>query len=248
MKKLINLKKNFDSFGYFIVKNFFNDNQIKKITEEINNAKKTKKYYDRKNNLIRIEKIYNKRKNLRSANKKIEKYLSLVLKKKFIIFKDKFNSKPPNGEGYDAHFDGVFKFKGKSKLLKKGWYVYGKEFVNVLVALDNTEKNNGPLEISKAIDKNFDYLFELTKKDGTPNIKKKVEKNLTFKKILCKRGDILIFKNNCPHRSKKNSSNKKRRILYYTYSLKSNGSKYKSYFKDKEKSKNKTSKSLTGEI
>ena len=33
MKKLINLKKNFDSFGYFIVKNFFNDNQIKKINE-----------------------------------------------------------------------------------------------------------------------------------------------------------------------------------------------------------------------
>ena len=248
MKKFIHLKKNFDSKGYFIVKKFFDNKQIKKIIYEINNAKKIKKYYDRKNNLRRIEKIYNKGKNLRLANKKIEKYLSLVLKKKFIIFKDKFNSKPPNGEGYDAHFDGVFKFKSKSNLLKKGWYVYGKEFVNVLVALDNTEKNNGPLEISKAINKNFDDLFKLTKKDGSPNIKKSVEKSLNFKKILCKKGDILIFKNNCPHRSKKNSSSKNRRILYYTYSLKSYGSKYSLYFKDKEKSKNKTSKSLTGEI
>ena len=159
--------------------------KLKKLPKRLITQKKLKNIMIERTILEGSKKIYNKGKNLRSANKKIEKYLSLVLKK-FIIFKDKFNSKPPNGEGYDAHFDGVFKFKGKSKLLKKGWYVYGKEFVNVLVALDNTEKNNGPLEISKAIDKNFDYLFELTKKDGTPNIKK-VEKNLTFKKILCKR-------------------------------------------------------------
>ena len=39
-------------------------------------------------------------------------------------------------------------------------------------------------------------------------------------------GDILIFSNTCPHRSKKNNSNKDRRTLYYTYSLLSEKSQY----------------------
>ena len=51
-------------------------------------------------------------------------------------------------------------------------------------------------------------------------------------------GDIVIFSNTCPHRSKKNNSEKNRRVLYYTYSLFKNGSKYNKYFEDKEKSKN----------
>ena len=37
---------------------------------------------------------------------------------------------------------------------------------------------------------------------------------------------------------KKNKTNNDRRILYYTYSLKNNGSKYNEYFNDKQKSKN----------
>ena len=48
-------------------------------------------------------------------------------------------------------------------------------------------------------------------------------------------GDIVIFSNTCPHRSKKNNSEKNRRVLYYTYT-----------FIDKEKSKN-ISKALVEE-
>ena len=51
---------------------------------------------------------------------------------------------------------------------------------------------------------------------------------------------MVVFSNTCPHRSKKNNSNESRRILYYTYSLSKNGSKYDKYFEDKEKSKNKS--------
>ena len=49
---------------------------------------------------------------------------------------------------------------------------------------------------------------------------------------------MVIFSNTCPHRSKKNDSDKSRRIIYYTYSLEKNGSKYDKYFEDKENSKN----------
>ena len=49
---------------------------------------------------------------------------------------------------------------------------------------------------------------------------------------------MVIFSNTCPHRSKKNNSYKSRRIIYYTYSLAKNGSKYHTYFEDKKNSKN----------
>ena len=57
-------------------------------------------------------------------------------------------------------------------------------------------------------------------------------------------GDLVVFKNTCPHRSKKNKSKMNRRILYYTYLSEKFGNQYNNYFKDKELSKNKTSKSL----
>ena len=46
----------------------------------------------------------------------------------------------------------------------------------------------------------------------------------------------------------KNKSSKSRMTLYYTYNKLSDGDNYKKYFKDKENSKNKTSKSLSGQI
>ena len=49
---------------------------------------------------------------------------------------------------------------------------------------------------------------------------------------------MVVFSNTCPHRSKTNYSKSSRRILYYTYSLAQNGSKYDIYFEDKHKSKN----------
>ena len=87
-----------------------------------------------------------------------------------------------------------------------------------------------------------------TKNDGTPNLLKKIEKNLKFENVNLRAGDILIFKNTCPHRSRKNTSNTSRRILYYTYLSDKFGDQYQRYFKDKLKSKNKTSKSLSGQI
>ena len=129
-------------------------------------------------------------------------------------------------------------------LISSGYYLFISEYFHL------SEKDSLETEIVKKekVEDKKEIIQEKKEKVASPNIKKSVEKSLNFKKILCKKGDILIFKNNCPHRSKKNSSSKNRRILYYTYSLKSYGSKYSLYFKDKEKSKNKTSKSLTGEI
>jgi len=247
-KNLKKLKSEFKKKGFVKIKNAINEKIINKILEEINSAEKTDIYYDKKNQIRRIERIYNKGLFLKKVNFVFISILRKILNKDFLIFKDKFNAKPPGGEGFYAHYDGVFKFLDKNRITKNGWYNYGSYFINVLLALDKTDKKNGGLEIAKADKGNFKNLYKNTTKDGTPNILPNVEKRKKFTLIELEKGDLVIFSNTCAHRSKKNSSKLHRRSLYYTYSLKKNGSKYKSYFFDKKMSKNENSKSLSGEI
>ena len=100
----------FSKKGFFIEKNFFDKFTIKKILREIQSAKGMVKYYDKKNNIRRIEKVYNKGPYLKNSNNKILVFLKKIFKKKFTIFKDKYNAKPPKGEGFYAHYDGIFFF------------------------------------------------------------------------------------------------------------------------------------------
>ncbi len=234
----VNLKKKFDKDGYFVCKNVFKDNFVKKLIKEINESKNTIKYYDNLNNLRRVEKLYDKGLALKKLNEEILKLLNSVFKEKFLIFKDKFNAKPPKGEGFFAHYDGIFYFVDPYNIKRKGWYEYGSFFVNALIALDPCNKENGALEIAKFHTGSFEKLLSNTKNDGTPALRKEVEINTSFELVNLDIGDMVIFSNKCPHRSKQNNSSRSRRILYYTYSLEKNGSQYEVYFNDKEKSKN----------
>ena len=238
-------KKTFDQKGYFIIKNVFSKNFIESLLLEIDVVKDANYYYDNINKLRRIEKLYDKGENLKKLNNLILKKLFDIFEKKFFIFKDKFNAKPPGGNGFFPHFDGIFKFLDDKNTIKKGWYEYGDFFVNTLIALDDCTKENGTIEIAKRYDKNnFDYLMNFTKKNGTPELNSNSVKNSTFEKIVLNKGDIVFFSNICPHKSEKNNSKFNRRTLYYTYLSKEFGYQYDNYFKDKEKSKNTTSKSL----
>jgi ectoine hydroxylase-related dioxygenase (phytanoyl-CoA dioxygenase family) len=233
-------KKKFKKTGYIKYQKFLTKNFVNKLVLEIENSKDTIKYYDNSNNLRRIEKIYDKGFQLKLLNKKISEFLYNFLNKKFLIFKDKFNIKYPGGEGFFAHYDGVFEFINSNNEKKKGWYEYGDFFISALVAIDECNMKNGALEIAKSHKGNFEQLFVNTKKDGTPALSAKVESKTIFNLINLDVGDMVVFSNTCPHRSKRNNSQKVRRIIYYTYSLGENGSKYKEYFDDKENSKNKS--------
>ena len=234
----LNYKKNFDNDGYFICRNVFNKDFILQLINEINKSKNSIKYFDNFKNLRRIEMLYDKGNKLKDLNKKILTLLNNVFEEEFLIFKDKFNAKPPGGEGFFAHYDGIFHFINPDNEKKNGWYEYGDFFVNALVALDACNEENGAFELAKIHRGNFDQLIENTKKDGTPALSKETEIKTSFKLINLNVGDMVVFSNTCPHRSKKNDSNKSRRIIYYTYSLSKYGSKYKKYFEDKENSKN----------
>ncbi len=237
-------KEQFDKNGYFVLKNFVEKKIIIQIINEIDKSKNTIKYFDDQDIIRRIEKLYDKGENLLLLNEKILILLKEIFNEDFLIFKDKFNAKPPGGEGFFAHYDGIFHFINSSNQKKNGWYEYGDFFINVLVAIDDCNKKNGSIELAKAHKGNFDELLKNTKKDGTPALTNEIEKKTKFDLINLDIGDIVVFSNTCPHRSKKNHSNKNRRIIYYTYTLKKNGSKYEEYFNDKEDSKNK-SKSLS---
>ena len=236
----LNYKQKFDNDGYFIFKDFVKKDFISQIIHEIDNSQDTIKYFDNLNKLRRIEKLYNKGPYLIKLHDKISKLLRNVFNKEFLIFKDKFNAKPPGGEGFFAHYDGVFEFINFNNEKKRGWYEYGDFFISVLVAIDACNKENGALELGKSQNENFDQLYKNTKKNGTPALTAQIESKTLFNLINLDIGDMVIFSNTCPHRSKKNDSQKTRRIIYYTYSLGENGSKYNEYFEDKEKSKNKS--------
>jgi len=240
-------KKEFDTKGFVKIPNIFSSDQIDKCLIDIENAKDIETYYDRNDFLRRIEKLYDKGDSLMNINQDIKNVLANIFGFRFIIFKDKYNAKPPNGEGFFAHYDGIFHFINQSDKKENGWYKYTDYFMNVLVALDECNDRNGTIEISKAHRGGFEELLENTKKNGTPDLREAVENQLSFESIKMNVGDMVIFSNTCPHRSKKNLSKKNRRTLYYTYTKESEGSYYSQYFYDKKHSKNISSKSLSGE-
>ena len=234
----VDLKKLFQNKGYFVCKKICDKAFIEKILEDIDKSKNTIKYTDNLNILRRIEKLFDKGKFLRDLNEKISKLLKKIFDEDFIIFKDKFNAKPAGGEGFAAHFDGVFYFENENNVKKKGWYEYDNFFISVLVALDECTEENGTIEMSKIHEGNFEELLSKTKNNGTPALNKQTEDKISFEPIHLDAGDVIIFSNRCPHKSKKNNTNQNRRILYYTYTPLINGSKYNQYFEDKVKSKN----------
>ena len=243
-----NFKSEFENCGFFKIDTFIDKILVDKITEEINSVKNDVDIYnDQKGSLRRIERLYDKGEKLKLANRKILELLKNIFNFELTIFKDKFNAKPPGGEGFFAHYDGIFKFKNENNDYKKGWYEYSDFFVNVLIALNICNSENGTIEISNSQNQSFDKLLLNTKQNGTPDLLPEFEKKLKFRLINLNVGDIVVFSNTCPHRSKKNRSNFDRKTLYYTYTPLKNGSMYEKYFNDKAKSKNKSNKSLTGE-
>tara|TARA_B100000282_G_C31707189_1_gene479286 strand:+ start:676 stop:1419 length:744 start_codon:yes stop_codon:yes gene_type:complete len=238
MNDFKNLKEKFNQSGFFVCKNLFDKIFLNNIVKEISLAEDTQKYFDNNNNLRRVEKLYNKGKFLEKLNLRLIQLLKNIFEEDYIIFKDKFNAKPPGGDGFYAHYDGIFHFLDNKNIKRKGWYEYGDNFINVMLAIDLCNEENGALELSQSHTGEFEDLLKNTKNDGTPALKKEIEEKISFQLINLDPGDVVIFSHTCPHRSKKNNSKNDRRILYYTYSLRKNGSKYNQYFEDKKKSKN----------
>ncbi len=238
----------YEEKGYCIIKDLLSVDLLEKAHKDILESKDTSVFKDQSGKLRRIESIYDKTSNLKLVYKSCLEILSNIFSKEFYIFKDKYNAKPPGGEGFFAHYDGIFEWIDADGNKRNGWYEYADMFVNVLASIDPMTAENGALEVSNEHKGSFSELLKNTKGNNTPDLKKSVEDSLDFEKIIINSGDIVLFSNKCPHRSSKNTSNSDRRTIYYTFNPKDQGDNYLQYFLDKNQSKDIGSKSLSGEI
>lgn len=248
IKNLQKLQNNYSKDGYVVIDQFFKINLIEELHDNIEGLIKSNEvniYYDRSGRIRRMEKFIFKKDIFKLLNKKIMEIVFSITNEKQVLFKDKVNFKPPKGEGFYAHYDGIFQFKKNDNVLKNGWYEYTDDFNNVLIALDDFNIKNGTLEIAKKHNGTFKDLLENTKKNGTPDLAREIEKKCNFFPVSIKRGGIVIFKHTCPHRSGPNLSNSNRSSIYLTYTDENKGSFYKKYFIDKRESINKD-KALLG--
>ena len=242
--------RKFAKTGHFVESNFLSENECMELNEEIlrlADAPNALKYSDRNGNLRRMENFTYKSEIICSLNNRIKHFLASELGMEFELFKDKVNFKPQGGEGFYPHYDGIFEFIDHEGQLRKGWYEYADQFINVLVALDPFTKDNGAIEIAERRSGSFDELLKDTKRDGTPDLLPEVESECIFEPILVKPGDLCIFDHTCPHKSDANKSDYTRRSLYLTYNPSRYGNFYDKYFLHKDLSKNKN-KSLTGKL
>ena len=232
---IVNKKdKNFyDRYGYLLVKKFFNQKDILKFKSKILKYKKSNlnnkvyKYYEKsildkkKQVLVRIENLYENDKTIKNLinSKTLNNNLKKLLSSDVVLFKEKINLKLPGTRADKLHQDS-----------QAGWSQYAKEFVSVIISLEDSNKNNSPLEVDIS-GRNHKKL--INKKQKPLEIKEL--KKPKMKKIELKIKDVLFFNSFIPHRSKSNKSTKGRMQLYITFNKKKDGNFRKIYLKDKLK-------------
>ncbi len=219
--------------GYCILPGYINRSFIEVIENDINKIEDCDKYYDNTGLIRRIERIYDKTNNLLQLDGLFRQLLSKIFNTEFSIFKDKYNFKPPGGEGFYAHYDGIFIWNDENYCKQKGWYKYTSEFFNILVSINGSNLSNGTIEVASYHRNDFDFLLSNTMQNGSPQLLKSVEDELVFESLILEPGDLVIFSHRSPHRSKKNQSDQARRILYFTYNKSVDGDYYSQYFSDK---------------
>ena len=243
-------RNSWDKDGYFVVDNFFALDfvqDLKKNCLTVAKDNRSHTYTDKQGLLRRVEYFTKRNKTISSADELVKSFLAELFSEEYTLFKDKINYKPAGGEGFFAHYDGVFNFTDHSGVETNGWYKYADQFVNALVVLDDFTIQNGALEVSSAHSGDFSTLMANTKQNGTPDLREEIEKACTFSPICSPAGSLVIFSNTCPHRSSANRSKSSRGSVYLTYNRSRDGDFYEQYFADKVGSKNTASKSLSGE-
>ena len=248
-EQLQTVRQSLNSRGYAVCENVFSEAEISGVGPSLEVLAKSDNvdlYYDEDGRIRRMERFTQKSSVFSLMNRAVLNMLSHVALEDFVLFKDKYNFKPPGGEGFFAHYDGIFRFITSDGQFKDGWYEYAPEFISVLVAVDDFTSQNGALEIAPAESGDFEELLSKTLGDGTPHIQPQYAEGLDFSPIQIRRGGVAIFRHTCPHRSGANRSSNPRGSIYWTYTPVRLGNHYEQYFIDKHGSRN-SSKALAGE-
>jgi ectoine hydroxylase-related dioxygenase (phytanoyl-CoA dioxygenase family) len=133
-----------------------------------------------------------------------------------VLFKDKINFKLPGGDGFKEHQD-----------VQAGWDDYGKLHITAMIAIDETNAENGSVEMIPGMHKQGllgKMWAPLTDADTA---------NASYQPVHCQPGDAVFFGSYAPHRSLPNKTDQSRRVLYITFNGASDGDKRAQYYADK---------------
>lgn len=172
------------------------------------------------------------------AVRKLENLISEIMGQQFILFKDKCNIKEPGGGAFPPHQDIAAYFHFKPKF-----------HITAALMLDNSNIQNGCLEMAT----NYQDFYNEAKDQliktfigNLPilNFEKGGKSNGNIEDIICKKlswqpieaniGDVILFHSFIPHCSKANISPYKRRNLFFTFNLQSEGDFYQEYYEIKK--------------
>lgn len=234
--------------SYIVLKGMFS-NEIESISNWIDDIKnwpvdmnKWLNFYEMNNSsvLSRIENFVPYHSQLGSVllNHSLLDIIGSLMDEQAVLYKDRINFKPPGGGAHAAHQDGVAYESSTHEKFNDDTAPY----ISVLISIDRATLENGCFEVAEdwPID-NLDILPMERPYADNPNfskIAKKQEDEFSWKQIETNPGDVILFTERLPHRSKTNSSSKNRRILYGVYNPVSKGDNRSKYFDDKRKNIN----------
>ncbi len=221
--------------GFVFKKNFFDNNEIFTIRkwvydyaerkpEDWENGKEMAYYETSKNDktriLARIEKFVDYHEGFKKLvnSRALIECVDTLLGEPSILFKEKINFKKPGGGGFHPHQDMISR-----------WDDFANDFMNVLIITDDTNLENGCLELAAGFhNKGFLGPYD------APIPEKYLEK-MEFVPYQLSMGDVVFFNGFTPHQSQDNKSTKPRSNVYLTYNKKSEGDQRNSYFMRKRK-------------
>ncbi|MDZ4731276.1 MAG: phytanoyl-CoA dioxygenase family protein [Xanthomonadales bacterium] len=136
-----------------------------------------------------------------------------------VLFKDKINFKLPGGDGFKEHQD-----------VQAGWDEYAGIHLTAMVAIDETNEENGSLEMLPGQHKKGllgEKWAPLSDQDTGEQ---------EYVAVHCQPGDAVFFDSFAPHRSAPNRTQQARRVLYITYNKLAEGDSRAAYYAAKRAS------------
>ena len=216
--------------GYLVLKQAFSVKDIACIDtwiqEIISLPEESGKYWvyhekslkdDGKKIISRIENIAPHHSGFTELSNVLKAPVSQLLEEPCTLFKEKINFKMSGGDGFKPHQDS-----------QAGWDVYANYFINALVSIDESTKENGCLEICSGHHKRG--LFKSWEPLSDENMA-----GMEFIHCPTSPGDIIFFDCFTPHQSEPNLTETTRRIYFTTYNRASDGDHMAQYYTDKHK-------------
>lgn len=222
----------FDRDGYLLVRGMYTTDEVEAIsrwTDEVSGSPeevgKDWKYFegskiDGSRILCRIENFVPFHEGFKQliTRRRMFQAVCELFGEEAVLFKDKINFKLPGGDGFREHQD-----------VQAGWDDYADLHITAMIAIDETNAENGSLEMIPGMHKQGvlgQMWAPLTDEDTN---------HAEYTPVHCKPGDAVFFDSFAPHRSGPNKTSEARRVLYITYNRLSEGDTRERYYADKHK-------------